>query len=90
MPLVRSVSAMSVYVTADSTSSSPFPQVGRADEGHGGGETSRLPLIVPFLPLVDVPVALTRPPTVTLLAALGHRPLWLTQVQVALAFALAS
>src|SRR5262249_18439155 len=69
MPLVRSVSAMSVYVTADSTSFWPPPQVGGADEGHGGGETSRLAVIDPFLPLVNAPVALTGPPTVTLLAA---------------------
>src|SRR5262245_19101322 len=90
MPLVRSVSAMSVYVTADSTRFWPPPQVGGADEGHGGGETSRLPVIDPFLPLVNVPVALTGPPTVTLLAAFGHFPPLFTQVQVALALALAS
>src|SRR5262249_6252279 len=90
MPLVRSVSAMSVYVTADSTSFWPPPQVGGSDGGHGGGETSRLPVIDPFLPLVNVPVALTGPPTVTLLASFGHRPPLFTQVQVALAVALAS
>ena len=90
MPLVRSVSAMSVYVTADSTKFWPPPQVGELDGGHGGGETSRLAVIDPFLPLVNVPVALTGPPTVTLLAAFWHFPPLFTQVQVALAVALAS
>ena len=46
--------------------------------------------MVPFLPLVNLPVALTGPPTLTLLAVFGHRPLLLTQVQVAFAVALAS
>src|SRR5262249_47685286 len=68
----------------------PPPQVGEADGGHGGGETSRLAVIDPFLPLLNVPVALTGPPTVTLLAAFGHFPPLFTQVQVALPVSLSS
>src|SRR5499426_4516910 len=58
--------------------------------GGLGASSVRHAVIWPFLPDANVPVAVTGPVTVTLLAALGQFPPPLTQWKVAVTKALAS
>jgi hypothetical protein len=81
IPFVVSVSVTSVYEADASSSFCPFGQV----MSLGGGWTVRLAVTLPFLPELNVPLALTGPLTVVLFWALGFEPPLLTQTQVACA-----
>jgi hypothetical protein len=68
--LVKSVSRMSVYETCASCRFCP----GGQEMFEGGGSTVSEAVTCPFLPELNVPVALTGPATVVLFWALGLPP----------------
>ena len=79
MPCVVSVSDTPVYEADASCRVCPFGQV----MFEGGGWTVNDAVTFPFLPELNVPLALTGPLTVVLFWALGLAPPLLTQTQVA-------
>ena len=84
MLLVVSVSVTPVYDADARCRVCPFGQV----MFEGGGWTVSDAVTFPFLPELNVPLALTGPLTVVLFWALGLAPPLLTQTQVAVPCAL--
>jgi hypothetical protein len=85
--VVVSVTLTLVYVT--SAVACLWPGGQEKVEGGGGGESVSDAVTFPFLPELNVPVALTGPLTVVLFEALGLAPPLLTQTYVAVASAFA-
>jgi hypothetical protein len=77
MPVVVSVILMFEKLTSDKVRVWPL---GHEKDPGPGGKRVRLAVIWPFLPDVNVPVAVTGPETVTLLEASGHCPPLFTQL----------
>src|SRR5215510_8677209 len=88
--LVVSVIVMFEIVKSVNVSLWPGGHENTSGSGGSGGLSVRHAVIWPFLPDENVPLAITGPVTVTLLAASGHCPPLFTQWKVAVPMALAS